>query len=323
MSEILIYGDIYSNSASKFIGEIQENEDDSITVRINSDGGDPHMGWGMAARFAEFEGEKIVKIDGKAYSAAAFFALYAENCEALDVSEFLIHRAAYDSWMESSEYFTTELRANLERINKSLKDAFVAKIDVAKFEKIAKYTVDEVFSMDSRIDVFLNAKQALEIGLISSIKKLTPAKKQQIDARFIKIAAKYTGVSQEQKTAPSSVDEVPINKKQMTIEQLKSEHPDLVAKLQNDAVNNERSRVAAFMVFNDIAPKEVAEGIKAGFDMTQAQSMEFMRKEFGKGVVATLENETVDAVTTTEPETVETDAVSKLTASVNAHLGIK
>ena len=181
--ELLIYGQIYSQSTIDFINGMNEiGEDDELSVRVSSEGGDVLYGFGMIAKFNEHKGSKIVKVDGKAYSMGLFFCAYADNVEALDTSKFLLHRAAYSEWFEDSVYFTPELKAQLVEVNKQLMDAFKAKVDVAKFEELKGVKLKDVFSMDSRIDVFLNAQEAKQIGLINKIVKITPA----IDVQYFK-----------------------------------------------------------------------------------------------------------------------------------------
>jgi len=159
-----------------------------ITVRLNTGGGEPDYGFGMVAKFKEYTGKKTVKIDGKAYSMGAYIAMYADDVEALDVSNLMIHRAAYPTWFEESEYFTDGLRQNLVDTNKSLEAALRGKIDVEEFEKLKDVKVKDIFSMDDRIDVFLTAKEAKKIGLVSKIIKITPSKAAEINSH-VKIAA--------------------------------------------------------------------------------------------------------------------------------------
>jgi ATP-dependent protease ClpP protease subunit len=226
--EVLIYGSIEQWSVADFIKQIDESEGD-LVIRVNSKGGSPEYGFGLVAKLKEYEGRKTIKVDGTAFSFGAFLLAYADEVEALDVAEFMIHRAAYPAWFEqSAEYFTDELKGNLARVNKSLRTAFENKIDVDAFAKLKGVTMDELFSMDSRKDVFLSAKEAKKIGLINKITTITPEKKAEIDSIFVDIAAKYNGAPTPTPIIPTENKTQKIETK-MTIEDLKSQHPSVYA----------------------------------------------------------------------------------------------
>ena len=226
MTEILLYGSIDGESSSDFIEDFTEKtaNNENVLVRVNTSGGNPEYTMGMVAKFSEYKGKKKVQVDGKAYSGGMFFCCYADEVEALDVSQFLLHRAAYPSYYENdSSFFTEPIKENLISINRDLRKAFEAKVDVALFEKIKKCKLDEVFSLDDRIDVFFTAQEALQVGLISKINKITPTKKAEIDSyinsKMVQIAAEYKGAIQEEI----------IKTNIMTLEELKAKHPELYA----------------------------------------------------------------------------------------------
>ena len=297
MNEILIYGGIYEWTASEFIKAFAEIEGDSVIVRMNTDGGSPLDGHGMMARFQEFEGNKTVKVDGKAYSTGFFMCLYADNVECLDVSQFMVHRASYGEWFEKSEYFTQPLRENLASINADLEKAFRNKLNVAEFEKIKGVKVKDIFSMDSRIDVFLNAKEAKQVGLVSKINTITPKKAQELKASYERVAAKhgfgfdsnFSGLPTGTETPTGTVEKpttdnnkVNNKNKYMTIEQFKAENPELFAQIQSTAVETEKDRVNAWLKFIDVDAKAVTEGIKEGKKLSQEAMADFSVKMFAK-----------------------------------------
>lgn len=278
--ELLIYGRVDEVSSSDFINGINEVEEtEDLTVRINTNGGEPEYLWGMAAKFNEFKGNKSVKVDGKAYSAGMLFLCYADNVEALDVSEMLVHRAAYPKWYEESEMFTAEMRGNLDRINLSLRKAIEAKIDVAKFEALKGVKMKDIFSMETRIDVFLTAKEAKEIGLIDKIVKLTPTKKAEIQSYIdVCIAAEFEPFKKE-----AQKEEVkPKNENKMDINKLRAEHPELFAQVVKQGTDAERDRVGAWMAFVDVDAEAVGKGIKEGTMLSATAMAELSRKMFSK-----------------------------------------
>ena len=316
IKEVLIYSDVTGRSAADFITQVNEIEEgDSLTVRVNTDGGSPEYTYGIVSKFNEFEGDKLVKIDGKAYSAGLFFACFAENVEALDVSQFLVHRAAYGSWFEESTYFTEALKANLASINKDLETAFRNKIDVDKFESLKSVkqkniTVKDIFSMDDRIDVFLTASEAKKIGLISKINKITPSKKAKIDAGMMQIAAKYNlKVEEEVKPVVEANNNKPNkNNINMTIEKFKAEHPGVFAEVRAIGVAEERDRVGAWQVFADADPEAVAAGIKSGKPLTSTETAELTVKKVSAASLAAL------ALGNAEPVLTDAEKAAKATA---------
>jgi len=314
--EILLYGNIYDWTAEDFIKSINKStENDDITIRINTNGGSPESTFGMIAKFSECKGNKIVKVDGKAHSMGLFFLAYADKVEALDVSEFLLHRAAYASWFEKSEYFTEEIKGNLERMNKHLKTAFENKIDVAKFEQITGKTLKEIFSMDSRIDVYLTSKQAKQIGLIDTINKITPGKKAQINNAMMQIAAQYTIKDTEQKQTNTNT-KINKNPKIMTLQELQEKHPDLFAQTVEIGKNAEIDRVGAWLVYADADIEAVSKGIKDGAILTATQTAEFNRKLVAQSIIDGANKEKTDNLKTENKE--ELTAEQKAQAEFDA-----
>ena len=317
--EVLLYGRIDSEKAELFHESLQEIEgNDEMMLRINTIGGSPEYGWGVTAMWNEIKTPKKIRVDGQAHSFGAFMLCYTENTEALDVAEFLIHRAAYPSWMESSPEFDDATKGNLIRVNKSLETAFRNKVDVVKFEalpQMAGKKIKDIFSMDSRIDIYLTAKEAKSIGLINKVIPLTPSITAEITA-YAKAASSEVFIPKVETELPK-----PINKpKKMTAEQLKSEHPEVFNAIAKSAVDAERDRVGAWMAFNDIDAVAVAKGITEGKQMSQTDMADFTRKGIAKGAVAAAEAESTTTIVEPETKTPEQDAAEKAAKTTNDFL---
>jgi ATP-dependent protease ClpP protease subunit len=305
--EILLYSSIYSWTAENFINEMEAYKNDDVVVRMNTNGGSPEDMWGMLAKFGEHKKSKTIKVDGRAYSAGAFMLAYADNVEALDVSQFLIHRAAYASYLEKDmEFMNEDRKKSLKVINDASRAALEAKIDVAKFTEITGKTLDEVFSMDSRIDVILTALQAKEIGLINNIIQLTPQIKAEIDS-YYSIAAKHDSNAQK----PIEVQTIQkSNTIKMTIEKLKAEHPDVFAQV----VAEERDRVGAWLSFAKVDTDAVVEGIKKGEKLSQTAMAEFAMKSFSQKAVEKIEGENAPTVATAAESAPKSEAEKNMAA---------
>lgn len=299
-TEILLYSSIHSFTAENFIEKMEAAKGNDVVLRINTPGGDPQAGFGMIAKFAEHEGLKTVKVDGKANSMGAFFLAYADNVEALDVSQITIHRAAYPSYFEAREDFKgSDEFKSLEKVNASLRKGLESKIDVEKFESVMKVTLDEVFSMDSRIDVSLTPAQAKKIGLVSKINKLTSEMKAEIHTNAVAMAASL-GVDvtelKEVKAEKPKVEITKTKKNKMTIDSLKAENPGLFAEIVKIGVSQEKNRVEAILVFSEIDVKACKELIESGDDLNPKFTAEMTVKGMKASTAASAEKDGAEAV---------------------------
>jgi ATP-dependent protease ClpP protease subunit len=189
--EILLYQGVNSDSITGFINALETSKNEDIKVRICTPGGSVYYGWGGVAKFQEHKKEKSISVDGIAGSFGAYLCCYAKgSVESLDVSKFVFHRAALPAWMESDpKYFTEAEKTSLNKINVNLRAAIEGVTTSAKWNEVTGVTLDTMFSLDSRIDVELDADQAMELGIVNKINKITPEKKAEIEASFYQIAA--------------------------------------------------------------------------------------------------------------------------------------
>jgi ATP-dependent protease ClpP protease subunit len=281
-NDILIYGTIYEYTARDFntdMGGVVAGED--VNIRVNSDGGVVQDGWSIIARMNDFKGRAFIKVDGRAYSMAAFLCCYCDNVEALDVSEFMFHRAAYPAYYEQE--MDDQARANLKRINANLRQAMEGKINADAFKEMTSCSMDDLFSMEQRKTVYLSAQQALELGLVSSIKAITPAVRDvvysniQADqarrAEAMNLIPKVVAIAPELNKPVIEKEILKINK--MTKAELQAQHPVLFAEITNESVTAERDRAGAWLVFGDVDPKAVKEGVESGKLISQTQMAEF------------------------------------------------
>ena len=323
-NEILIYEPMGAYSSQRFITEINSiDENDSLVLRLNTPGGSVDYGNGMIAKFTEFKGEKIVKVDGQASSMGLFFLVYADQVEALNVSKFVLHRAAYPSWYEA-DYMTEAEKADLVAQNDQLRKDLSAKIDVKMFESLKGVKMKDVFSMEDRIDVSLTAKEAKAIGLISKVNKLTPAKSAKIKAEMADIAAVYAEENiqvfiPEIEADEQSKKEIPnkLNKnKVMTLEELKAQHPGIYAKAvavgHEAGVAAEKDRTGAWMAFASADLKAVTDGIASGENISQTASTELTIKIAKASVKKDAEAEATKDLETPVVKTPEDEAAANL-----------
>lgn len=310
---ILIYGTFGQYSATEFINGIDElldeNPNAELEVPINSNGGEVDYGWGMIHKFQQFPNKKSVINHGKAYSMAMYFNCYTDESSCLDVTEFLLHRAAYSEWVEKDpELFNEDRRKSLTQMNNKLRAAFEAKVNVEKFLalKVMKdnnYTLDDIFSLDNRIDIRFNAKEAKAIGLVKNIVTITPKIQSQIEANF-KIAAQFNELGIDDTNNKQNKNK-PLNKNKMTLAELKAEHPELFAQVIAMGVEQEKDRVDAIMVFADVDADLVKTAIASGKDLTKAQTNELLLKAVKGQKVNDITADSSKPLTTTTTKTPE------------------
>lgn len=303
--EIYLYSPVYDFVAEGLISAMNENNEE-LTMRVNSPGGSVFANYGICAKMQE-HGNIICKVDGAAMSSAANLLPYAKSVECLDVSTFLLHRADMYCENDSDKEF-------LARINKDLRTKLLARVDANIFKEVTGYTIDEMFDSEKRINITLDAKQAKKIGLVQKVNKLTPSELEAFNSKMFFNIAAYNE-NNNQKT-----------KKQMTIEQLKAEHPALFAQVVALGVEQEKDRVEACLAFMDVDAKGVKEAIESGKNLTQKQMAEFSLKAMSKKSLDALAGESAPSTPTGEDISKEKDAKAKeleaFEKSVDSHLKV-
>ena len=298
--EILLYGSINQDSAAQFIAQLNDSIDEDIEVRVNTPGGQVAYGYGMIAKFAEHPKSKKVKVDGMAFSAGFQFCVNADYVECLDVSDFMMHRAAYPEWIESNpEYFDEAMKAELNKTNALFEKAIKNKLDVEAIQEIMDSKVElkgakfkDIFSLDTRLDIYFTAKEAKKIKLVDKINVVTPKKKAEVLAYKHLMAAEFIGLSNQKK------EEVQTQKQiiKMDLQTFKVSHPSVYAEAMAEGVSAEKDRVEGWLTFNEVDAKAVSDGIASGKGITAKNMGEFTLKAMGKSVVADAAAEAAPAV---------------------------
>lgn len=304
--EILLYQPIYSYSAASFIKELDDNKGNDVCVRMNCNGGNVMDAMGMIAKYNEHTGTKSVKVDGRAASMAAYFCAMTDDVECLDVSEFLIHRAAFPEWVENDKsVFTDDMKAMLARHNATLRGSLERKIDESKFKRMKGKSFDDIFSMDSRIDVTLTAKEAHSLGLVSRVIPLNKSKKREINALAgnVGIAAFYDD------NAESETINEPQKPVKMTIAEVKADSA-VYAQIKAEILAEEKDRVGAFAEYAAVDPAAVLAEIVAGNKFTQTFAAKMNVKAMSKDGIKNITDASAKPVATGEPneETAEAKA---------------
>jgi len=261
MAEILLYGGIDTYSAENFIREMEANKGNEVCIRTFSPGGSVFANYGMIAKCLEHKPSKpSMKVDGRADSIVAIMMCALDDVECLDISKFIFHRATVGEYIESRpELFTDEVRATLISVNQTLRGFIEGKCTASEWKKVTGVELDKMFSLDSRIDVEINAKQAQKLGFVKNVIAITPKKKKEILALSASMGIAASSLSHLNITSNNNND-MEIN----SLADLKAQFPAIYEAAVKHGQAQERDRVGAFMAFNSYAPKEVAAGIASG-----------------------------------------------------------
>lgn len=279
--ELYLYNPIFSFVAEDLITAMEENSAQDIVIRVNSPGGSVNAGWGIIAKMQERSGKTTMKVDGAAMSMAAVALLFADRVEALDVSTIMLHRA--DMYIESPED-----QKYLDQVNATIRAKMEKKINAEVFKNVTGHEISEMFSGEKRLDVFLTAKQAKEIGLVTAINKVNPKEIEAFNNKYFKIAAE---------AEPIKID------KKMDLSKLKAEHPEVYALAVAEGVAKEKSRVEVWAHYAEVDPKAVNEGIKSGKEITQLQIVELTEKKFNGKALKGIESENANPIKTEADKT--------------------
>lgn len=283
--EIYLYSGIYGFVAEAFNKSLEELQGEDVDFRVSSGGGDVLSGWPMIVKMGEHNGNIKIKVDGMAASMALFMLPYANEVEAIEVARFMIHRA--DGYAPSDSD-----KQHLEAVNASLRKQFEKRIDSNIFKEVTGKTIKEIFTAEKRIDVWLTAKEAKKVGLVTKVTKLEPRLKAEAETMINAIAA-TAGFVENKKPKAKKEEKKSNNYKQktqiMNIAQLKAEHPAIYASVIAEGETQERDRVGAFMAFAEVDLKAVKEGIESGKPLTATLTAEFSVKMIQAGAVKNLE----------------------------------
>lgn len=318
--ELYLYSGIYSFTAQMLIAEMEKSADEDIVIRVNSPGGDVFSGWGIASKIQEHKGNVTIKVDGMAASMAAVMLPFADFVEVLDVTKIMIHKA-----IGSVENDAEKLL--LAQVNESLKKKLKGKIDAAKLKELKGVSIDTLFAEGERMDLWLTAQEAKQIGLVDKVNKLSAAEAQYFQNIF-QVAASMEG------HAPKITESKSDTMDKITLKELQEKFPAVYAEAVKVGADAEADRMGAWLAFIDIDSKAVHEGIKSGKAISQTQSAEFAKKMFSASAEKSLTDESavviegaatgaVKADTKKTEMTADEKAFAEFEAKVRAEAGLK
>jgi ATP-dependent protease ClpP protease subunit len=276
--QILLYNSIYSSSAADFMGQLDMVGNKDCTIRVNCPGGDPYSTYGMIAKVTAMDNCRL-SVDGMANSCAAYMVAAkasSKTTECLAVSTFVFHRAA--TWMEKYvDMMTPEVKAELENINAVLRGIIEDSCGAAAWQAVTGVSLDDMFSMDARKDVRINAEQAKRLGFVAKINPLTETRKTEIMALSNQYGiAAFAGPVEA--TTTSTSQNTPVMAEIKTLAELEKQSPELHAEAMKAGAESERQRIRGWNAWAHVDAEAVKKGIESGERISPEDVSEFSAK---------------------------------------------
>jgi len=170
-AEIMIY-DVIGwpyNDANELVRAISGIKAKTITVRINSPGGDVFDGTAIFNALANHSSKVVTRVEGLAASMGSVLAMAGKEVQAYSNTMLMIH----DPWVLAmgNHYNLREIADLLEKIGGNLLDIYVGKTKTGKKE-MKQMMADETW---------MTAKEAEEKGFIDTVLTSGKAVKAQFD----------------------------------------------------------------------------------------------------------------------------------------------
>ena len=258
--EILFYDAIYDESVRSFVTQLSEAKQlrENVEVKIDSPGGVVTTGFAALAEIKAFPNELVFNVQGEASSMFAFALLFGKT-KASSRAQFTFHRAS--SFFGDSQA--------LRNINELLRNDLESSVDSDLFAEISGITIEEMFSMDSRIDVTFTAQEMQRLGIVDEIYDVSPQ-----DARSIVAYKKKQQLSFKNRIAAINEPNT------MTKEELKAKHPDIYASIVKEGVDYEKDRIKGWSEWADVNLEKAIEGIKGESQIKPSDISAFTKEQF-------------------------------------------
>jgi len=158
-TEIMIY-DVIGwpfNDASELVHSLAGMTSKTITVRINSPGGDVFDAVSIFNALQSHKSKVITRVEGLAASAASFLALAGKEVHAYPNTMWMIH----DPWVcvAGNQYELRDVADILEKLAGQMVDIYASNSNISKKE------IKEMM----KLETWFTAKEAKEKGLVDTI----------------------------------------------------------------------------------------------------------------------------------------------------------
>lgn len=261
-AEITMYGEIVTNRPktlwtdkkddklyivlSEFLDDLEKvKERSKLTIRINSPGGELYAGLAIMNRLSEFKGDVITVVDGLAASAASIILQGGKTRKVHKSSMVMVHSASTFLFGYYNEAELNEAFKQLNAANRAAIEAYSQRTNIDKNEIQSILAETKWMTGEEAVNRGF-ADELIETGNVSmSISK----DKTYMIVNGIKMFTERfktlpTGLKVEDEMVISGREPVVadmMNKneggnKKVTVEELKAQHPELIAEIEQMAV---------------------------------------------------------------------------------------
>ncbi len=169
---IYIYGDITSDrwydndtTAKSFVEDLNSFGGQSVTVHINSGGGDVFAALAISNAMKNYSGDVIVSIDGLAASAASLVAMGGSQIKMASNALLMIHAPAVGllGYYDATEL--AKIQTSLAAVGQSIIDTYQGRLSRTEAGQETLKTLSTMIESET----WLNATQALSGGFIDEV----------------------------------------------------------------------------------------------------------------------------------------------------------
>lgn len=192
-TEVMIY-DVIGwpfNDAGEIIRALAGIDTKTVTVRINSPGGDVFDAMAIFNALQSHKSKIVTRIESLAASAASFLALAGKEVQAYQNAMFMIH----DPWVlaAGNQYDLREIADILEKISGNMVDIY------SQNSKVGKKEIRDML----KAETWFTAKEAREKGFVDTIIDGKAAKAQFDLSMFAHVPDGFTAEDHDETHKPT------------------------------------------------------------------------------------------------------------------------
>lgn len=234
--EINLYEELNRESVQRLMSYTDWlSRDETFTINICCGGGQILASWGIAAKLKQAKARGCTlkaNIHGLCASMMTAILPFFDEVNALDLATdtIMIHRGAYPETDDDGNEIevTPEMQKRLDGDNIDIFNALASRVDSAKLKALKGYTLADLFdSKKPRVDCWLTAKEAQEIGLVNKLISMDAGA-----TKTYQYAVATASIKSLKATAATAVTKTPIT---MDLATLKANHPEVYAQAVAEA----------------------------------------------------------------------------------------
>lgn len=250
-------------------------DEEGLIFELNSGGGSVFAGYEMYTLLRNAGRKVTVEIQSIAASAASVLAAGAERVLISPVASIMIHRAS--TWADGNEGDMEQAAQMLRTIDQGILNAYEAKCGW----KTDRGTLEEMMKEET----FMTAQEAVNLGFADGILW----EQEDPDTRLTNSAVAMAGGMAAIMATLPAMDEIKKNNKSeeeidMTLDELKEQHPELHAEIAAAAKKEERERLKAIDDMSMAGYEDIVDKAKADPNATaETVAMQIIARQKQQG----------------------------------------